>query len=190
MKAGRITAALALLTLATCHTIANTGLRYNRSPSVPTGWYWINHSNRTPKVGDYVAFCLPTSAIQREATRRGYLGRGPCPGNASALLKIVVAGPGDAVEVRGTGVLINDLPWPNSAPVSAAIQRKAVTGHVPIEPGQYFLMSENDPLGFDGRYFGPMPATLVLGTAHPLASTMASINPLGLPGGDLPRPPR
>ena len=145
MKAGRITAALALLTLATCHTIANTGLRYNRSPSVPTGWYWINHSNRTPKVGDYVAFCLPTSAIQREATRRGYLGRGPCPGNASALLKIVVAGPGDAVEVRGTGVLINDLPWPNSAPVSAAIQRKAVTGHVPIEPGQYFLMSENDP---------------------------------------------
>ena len=150
MKAGRITAVLTLLALATGHALAGAGLRYNRSPSVPTGWYRIDYNDKTPFVGDYVAFCLPESPILHEAVRRGYLGKGPCPGNTSSLLKMVAAGPGDTIEVRDSGVFVNGQPWPKSGVAIPNLQ--AFSGPALLNQGHYLFMSEYDSLGFDGRY--------------------------------------
>jgi type IV secretory pathway protease TraF len=38
----------------------------------------------------------------------------------------------------------------------------------PLREGELFLLSLTHPASFDSRYFGPVPATAVLGTALPL----------------------
>jgi len=37
-----------------------------------------------------------------------------------------------------------------------------------LESGELFLLSVTNPASFDSRYFGPIPASAVLGVAHPL----------------------
>ena len=90
------------------------GLRYNNSPSVPIGLYWI--TSATPSRGDYVAVCPPPTAVFVEAFERGYLGPGRCEGGYSELIKVLAAEGGDSVVVDYRGVSINGRLWPASAP--------------------------------------------------------------------------
>lgn len=147
-------------------------LRYNRTPSVPTGWYWITPAS-TATVGQLVAFCPPPTALLQEALRRGYITGGDCAGNLSAMIKVVAAGPGDLVRFSAAGVTINGRRWPKSQPLKRdPIGRPLATPpsmYSEVPAGFFVALSQDLPSGFDSRYFGLVPSTQVQGTATRLS---------------------
>lgn len=124
--------ALAGLAAIAAH-VASERLRYNRTPSVPTGLYWISPSESLA-VGNYVAFCPPDNDWMREARERGYLGYGTCPGAYPSLLKVVVAEAGDHVLIDEYGIHVGGRLVPHSAPLQRDARGRTATakrdGHV------------------------------------------------------------
>ncbi len=136
-------------------------LIYNPSDSVPVGWYRIVAPD-APRVGSIVLTTLPPEAAAL-AARRGYLPAGV------PLLKRVGAVAPQEVCIAGGIVRIDGVP-------SAAVLRADRWGRpLPswqqcrhLEPGELFLLSVTNPASFDGRYFGPVRASAVIGVAHPV----------------------
>lgn len=156
--------------LAVVLTAAKLGLLVNTSPSVPLGFYWL--SNATPLRGDYVAACPPPSPLFEWARATGRLSMGRCPGGFAPLLKVLAADGGDSVRVDADGVRVNDVHWPSSAPLredaSGQPLPRLAGFHTTLRAGEVLLMSEHCALGFDGRYFGPLPTSAVTASAVPL----------------------
>ena len=132
---------------------------WNASPSVPTGLYWI--TNGTPKRGDIVLVEL-SEPYRTVADQRGYL-----PKNLPAL-KRVRALSGDEVCRIGRKI------WINGATVSVAqlhdfhgLKLPEWSGCHTLKPGEIFLLTDH-PKSFDGRYFGPVDRSAIIGIAHPL----------------------
>lgn len=144
------------------------GLRLNLTRSYPLGLWRIEPLDGPPAAGDLVFICPPDSAAFRMARERGYLGRGLCPGWFSPLIKTVVATEGHATEI-GAGISVDGRLIPNSGVQPRDAAGRALThfngGKVPAG----FLFLHSDFAGsYDSRYFGPIPASGVLGRAHPL----------------------
>ncbi|SJM30333.1 conjugative transfer signal peptidase TraF [Mesorhizobium delmotii] len=144
------------------------GLRTNLTRSYPLGLWRIEPLERTAAVGDLVFICPPDTAVLRMARDRFYLSRGLCPGWFSPLIKTVVATEGQAIAI-GAGVSVDGKPLPRSdvQPRDAAGRALApfAGGHVPAG----FLFLHSDFAGsYDSRYFGPIPASGLLGRAQPL----------------------
>jgi len=144
-------------------------LIYNPSDSVPVGWYRVDPLHHRPgspprplSVGSIVLVPLPPDAAAL-AARRGYLPAGV------PLLKRVGAVAPQEVCIAGGIVRIDGVP-------SAAVLRADRWGRpLPswqqcrrLEPGELFLLSVTNPASFDGRYFGPVRASAVVGVAHPV----------------------
>lgn len=147
-----------------------TGLRINLTHSYPLGLWRIAPLDRAAVTGDLVFICPPDNAAFRMARKRGYLGRGLCPGWVSPLIKTVLATEGQVIAVRAD-VSVNGQPVPHS------VVRSTDTAGRPLAPFQGGLV----PAGFvflhsafagsyDSRYFGPLPASGVLGLARPLVT--------------------
>ena len=80
--------------------------------AAPAGIYRLSDA---PLVRDaLVAACLP-AAIARTGLTRGYLQAGDCPGGAEPVAKVLGALPGDVVKVAPDGVVVNGVPFANSA---------------------------------------------------------------------------
>lgn len=145
-----------------------SGLRVNLTPSYPLGLWRIEPLARDPAVGDLIFICPPPDPAFEVARERGYLGHGLCPGWYSPLIKTVVAVVGQHV-VIADDITIDDARLPHSSVRPADGEGRALTpatgGIVPN--GKLFLFSEFAG-SYDSRYFGPVPATGVLGLAHPL----------------------
>ena len=144
-------------------------LIYNPSDSVAVGWYRIEpFAPRTASlprplsVDSIVLVPLPDRAAML-AAQRGYLPAGV------PLLKRVGAVAPQEVCIAGGLVRIDGVP-------SAAVLRADRWGRpLPswqqcrrLEPGELFLLSVTNPASFDGRYFGPVRASAVIGVAHPV----------------------
>lgn len=145
------------------------GVRLNTSASVPRGFYRM--SWEPPKRGDYVAVCPPQDGIFELARNRGYVGRGRCPGGYSALIKVFAAGPGEHVRIDETGVRVGERFWPSSAPMkfdSAGRPLLVPAYDRTLDSRSVLLMSQDCPSGFDGRYFGVLSHSDIVGTAIPL----------------------
>ena len=144
------------------------GLRLNLTRSYPRGLWRIEPRDGPPAMGDLVFICPPDSAAFRLARERGYLGRGLCPGWFSPLIKTVAATEGQAIAI-GAGVSIDGHPLPHSdlRPTDAAGRALTAFSGGPVSPGSLFLHSDFAG-SYDSRYFGPIPASGVLGRAHPL----------------------
>lgn len=144
------------------------GLRLNLTRSYPLGLWRIEPLDGPPAVGDLVFICPPDSAAFRMARERGYLGRGLCPGWFSPLIKTVAAAEGQTIAI-GTGVEIDGrwLPHSDVQPTDAAGRALTAFSGGPVSPGSLFLHSDFAG-SYDSRYFGPIPASGVLGRAHPL----------------------
>lgn len=134
---------------------------YNPSNSVPRGWYHIG-SPDSLHVGSIVLTQLPADAAVL-AAQRGYLPAG------IPLLKRVGAMPPQRVCMQGSIVRIDD--------VAIAMALPADNHGRPLLPwqqcrrlfdGELFLLSSTNPASFDSRYFGPVSASAVIGSAHPL----------------------
>lgn len=134
---------------------------YNPSDSVPPGWYRIVPVDAL-QVGSIVLARLPAPASAL-ATQRVYLPAGV------PLLKRIGAMAPQRVCVDGTSVRIDDV-------VVAAVMRADGHGR-PLSAwpkcrrltrGELFLLSNTNPASFDSRYFGPIRASDVIGSAQPL----------------------
>lgn len=130
---------------------------YNDTPSLPPGFYYIEKTDNIG-VGDLIRVCIPDSWGQL-ARQRGYLDRGNCPGEATPVGKMVVAVPGDTVDVRPEGVRVGGRLLSGSKLHPFDSQERSLEAalglHV-LGPGECFVLSTLYDLSFDSRYFGPV----------------------------------
>jgi len=144
---------------------------WNASASAPLGLYRLQ-PERDPPLGTLIAVALP-ERLGRWMAERGYLGKGV------PLLKHVVAKAGQRV-CRTGGVVSID-----ARPVAIAITRDRLGRALPVWQGcrtlatdELLLLNPAHPDSLDGRYFGPLPASTVLGRAIPILTRDAPDAPL------------
>ena len=136
-------------------------LIYNASTSAPIGLYRVLPAGLIRR-GDLVLARTPTS-VRDLAAERGYL-----PASVP-LVKRVAAMAGDSVCVRNRAVSIDGLHVADQLATDAAGRPLPVwTGCRTLGPDEIFLLMADVPGSFDGRYFGPVPVSAVIGRLVPL----------------------
>ncbi|WP_316172264.1 S26 family signal peptidase [Bradyrhizobium sp. SZCCHNRI3037] len=134
---------------------------WNVSASVPTGLYRL-HQRGDLLVDELVAVDAP-QPLAAFLTNRGYLPRGV------PLLKHVAALPGQTVCRCGLTILIDAIE------VGKAQERDGQGRPLPVwqgcrmlADGDAFLMNTRSAISLDGRYFGVLPVSAIIGRAEPL----------------------
>lgn len=136
-------------------------LIWNASASAPIGLYAVRPPE-PPKVGELVAVTPPT-ALADWLAKRGYLPHGV------PLLKQIAGLPGQRVCRSGYAISIDARPLGKARGRDSQGRPLPVwNGCRTIGRGELFLMNSAAPDSLDGRYFGPLPHTAVLGRAIPL----------------------
>ncbi|MET3791015.1 S26 family signal peptidase [Aquamicrobium terrae] len=134
---------------------------WNASPSVPIGLYEIAPADAVD-VGDLVAV-LPPDDLAAFLAARGYLPRGV------PLIKRVLALPGSEVCRRGLTIIAYDHAYGDARPRDRfGRDLPQWQGCRTIADGEIFLMNWDAPDSLDGRYFGALPASTVIGRVLPL----------------------
>ncbi|MCH6202866.1 S26 family signal peptidase [Brucella ciceri] len=136
-------------------------LVWNATASAPVGFYTIEPADRI-EVPELVAI-MPPEPLAGFIVGRGYVGRGV------PLLKRVVGLPGQRVCRTRHTITVDDVE------MGDALERDRIGRALPvwqgccvIVDGQLLLMNIDVPDSLDGRYFGPVPASAVIGRALPL----------------------
>ncbi|OJX78573.1 S26 family signal peptidase [Magnetospirillum sp. 64-120] len=135
-------------------------LLWNATASTPVGFYAVQPV-RTLRVGDLVAE-RPPEAVARFLAEGGYLPMGV------PLLKQVAALAGQIVCRTGRTITVDGIT------VAAVRERDSRGRDLPVwsgcrtlDAGEILLLNRH-PDSLDGRYFGPMPVSSVIGRATPL----------------------
>ena len=138
-----------------------TKLIWNATASAPIGFYTVEPADRI-EVPDLVAV-MPPEPRAAFMVQRGYVGRGV------PLLKRVVGLPGQRVCRTSRAITVDGIE------MGEALERDRIGRELPvwqgcrvIAPGEIFLMNGHVRDSLDGRYFGPIPASSVIGRAVPL----------------------
>ena len=136
-------------------------LIWNASASTPIGLYSLERSPRL-EVTDLVAVDAP-EPLASFLAERGYLPHGV------PLMKRIAGLPGHQVCRIGARVTVNGVA------MGEALDRDRLGRDLPvwqgcrvIAEGEVFLMNPDVGDSLDGRYFGPFPASAVIGHAIPL----------------------
>ena len=136
-------------------------LIWNASASVPIGLYAV-HPAGTLRTGELLVL-TPPEPLATFLDARRYLPTGV------PLLKHVAALPGQAVCRAGDTISIDGIT------VGAALDRDHLGRSLPvwqgcrvIAAGEVFLMNRQSVASLDGRYFGPLPTTTIVGRADPI----------------------
>lgn len=147
-------------------TGGHLGYRLNLTPSAPMGIWRLRTLDRPIVAGDLVFVCPPQTQAIEEARARGYLRTGPCRGGYAPFIKTIAALSGQRVQV-GKLVKIDDVALANSdLSFKDGDGRKLEPyGGGRVSAGNVFLYSEFRG-SYDSRYFGPLPASGVLGLAE------------------------
>jgi conjugative transfer signal peptidase TraF len=147
------------------------GLRYNDSPSMPTGLYVRASSESRSSLA---VFC-PAEPFARLSVERGYRSRGDCPDGAEPLAKAIAARPGDIVELSVTGMAVNGRLLQNTPPLATDTAGRPLShwrfGRYVVAPGTVWVASSYNRRSFDSRYFGPVEASEVREHVRPLLTT-------------------
>lgn len=165
-RAKRLIAATAAFLLALFIIPGRLGIRWNASPSLPVGFYI-----ESKEPSGLVEFC-PSVFVGRFAAMRGYRSEGTCPDGATPLMKPVVAGSGDTVDVSADGLWVNNRLVPNTAPRAADTQGRPLEhfpfGRYLVDRGTVWVASSYNARSFDSRYFGPIPESSIRAHLRPL----------------------
>uniref|UniRef100_B0SV57 Putative conjugal transfer protein n=1 Tax=Caulobacter sp. (strain K31) TaxID=366602 RepID=B0SV57_CAUSK len=136
-------------------------LIWNASASTPIGLYSIGPAGHL-EVTDLVAVDAP-EPLARFLADGGYLPRGV------PLMKRVVALPGQEVCRIGRDIMVDGIA------IGSALARDHRGRELPvwqgcrrIADGEVFLMNWQVRDSLDGRYFGPIPASAIIGQALPV----------------------
>jgi conjugative transfer signal peptidase TraF len=133
-------------------------LVWNSSESAPIGLYAVS-VGKIPDTGDMVVARLP-KVIRRLAAERRYL-----PDNVP-LVKRVAAVAGDEICATGNLVIVNGKPVAHRRAVDKRARRLPFWLGCRRLHGRQVLLLMDNPLSFDGRYFGPIEGTEVIGKAR------------------------
>jgi conjugative transfer signal peptidase TraF len=138
-----------------------TRLIWNVTTSVPAGLYAVRPN--APLRPGVLAAVMPPEPLASWLVDGGYLGRGV------PLLKRVEALPGARVCRDGVRVTVNGRLRAIAREVDRFGRRLPFwTGCNVVAEGQLFLLNPDHAGSLDGRYFGPLPRSVVLGRATPL----------------------
>jgi conjugative transfer signal peptidase TraF len=136
-------------------------LMWNASASVPVGLYCVLPSRKL-RVTELVVVA-PPEPLASFLAARGYLPKGV------PLMKRVLALPGQNVCRTGFVVTVDGIS------VGGARKRDSRSRWLPswqgcrtLAPGEVFLMNRESADSVDGRYFGPLSRTSIVGRAVPL----------------------
>ena len=136
-------------------------LMWNASASAPIGFYTVAPAD-TLKIPE-LAVIAPPEPLERFMVERGYIGRGV------PLLKRVLGLPGQRVCRSGATITVDNVE------MGDALEHDRMGRDLPvwqgcriIRDGELFLMNWEIRDSLDGRYFGPVPASSVIGRALPL----------------------
>ena len=136
-------------------------LIWNATASAPIGFYTVEPAARI-EVPELVAV-MPPELLAAFMAERGYIAGG------IPLLKRVVGLSGQRVCRNGSTVTVDGIE------MGEALERDSLGRDLPvwqgcrvIAPGEIFLMNWDVRDSLDGRYFGPIPASSVIGRAVPL----------------------
>lgn len=136
-------------------------LIWNVSASVPIGLFAV-HAASNLEVADLVAAVAP-EPLATFLADGGYL-----PRNVP-LLKRLVALPGQVVCRFGVAITVDDIE------MGDALSHDRLGRDLPvwegcrlIGDGEIFLMNWQSNDSLDGRYFGPLPSTSIIGRAVPV----------------------
>jgi conjugative transfer signal peptidase TraF len=139
-------------------------LIWNASASAPIGLYRIERGG-APPVGD-LAVVMPPDELADFLDERRYLPKG------LPLLKRVLALVGTTVCRNGAAITAYDTTWGQARERDG--QGRPLTvwqGCRTLRDGEAFFMNWDSPDSFDGRYFGPLPLSTIVGRAVPLWTT-------------------
>lgn len=132
---------------------------WNASASAPVGLYAVS-PGATPRAGDMVIAWVPQDGRRMAAMRR-YI-----PMNVP-LVKRVAAVPGDTVCALGPAIFIDGRRA--AVRLAADGMGRAMpwwSGCRTLRDGDYFLLMDDAPASFDGRYFGITERRDILGKAR------------------------
>lgn len=136
-------------------------LIWNASASAPIGFYTVEPADRL-EVSELVAV-MPPEPLADFMVERGYVGRGV------PLLKHVLGLPGQRVCRAGRIITVDGFE------MGEALDRDRIGRNLPIwqgchiiADGELFFMNRQVRDSLDSRYFGPIPASSVIGRAIPL----------------------
>lgn len=156
-----------LLTAAAIATVIASGgptaprLVWNASASVPIGFYTIARADRL-EVPDLVAV-MPPESVSAFMVARGYVARDV------PLLKHVLGLPGQRLCRDGRAITVDGIEMGEARDRDSRSRDLPVwQGCRTIAEGEIFLMNLDVGDSLDGRYFGPFPASAVIGRAIPL----------------------
>src|ERR1700687_4650892 len=157
-------------------------LRFNLSPCVPRGVYYLN-SGQAARPGQLVLACPPVRAAEL-ALRRHYLLPGSCPGGTKPIGKLVAAVGGDRLDLADGGIAVNGRALLSTGSLAVDSAGRSLPwqpeGERRVAAGEVWVLSSHRH-SFDSRYFGPIGAAEVLGTLIPLV-TAGGVDPSRLAG--------
>ncbi len=144
------------------HTVPR--LIWNASASVPVGLYAVRPEIARKR--DDLVVVAPPSPLADFLAEGGYLPRGV------PLLKRIAAVGGQRVCRTGRVVTID------GTTIATALDRDRRgrllpqwSGCLTLTPHQVLLLNRDVPDSLDGRYFGPLPTSTIVGQAHPIWTT-------------------
>ncbi|WP_413874631.1 S26 family signal peptidase [Albidovulum sp.] len=136
-------------------------LLWNASASVPIGFYTVAPADRI-EILDLVAV-MPPEPFASFMVERGYIARDV------PLLKRVLGLPGQRVCRAGRAITVDGVPLGEARDRDSHGRDLPVwQGCRTIAEGEAFLMNPDVGDSLDGRYFGPFPASEMIGHAIPL----------------------
>lgn len=143
------------------HPASVPAVVWNASASAPLGLYLVQRPAVLRK-GDLVLANLPPAAATL-AAERGYLPRGV------PVLKRIAALAGDEVCSRRDAIIVGGKEVAQRLATDKEGRRlPSWAGCVHLDRTQLLLLMARVRDSFDGRYFGPIPCTAVIGKATPL----------------------
>lgn len=143
---------------------------WNASASVPIGLYRL-HPGDKPAVGDMVAY-RPSPALARFMAERHYLPIGV------PLLKHMAARPGATICRRDALVTIDGRTVAVARATDSDGRPLPVWGGCRVLRADQLFLLNSAPDSLDGRYFGPVPASGLIGRATPILTRSAPDAPL------------
>jgi signal peptidase I len=141
-------------------------------PTLPIGSRVAVEPGLSPQVGEMVAFRAPAGALPATpACADPGQGAGfpqPCglstPETSRAIfVKRIVAGPGAEVLIRNGRALVNGGTAPDPADISCGGPNCNFPTPVRVPAGDYYVMGDNRGSSDDSRFWGPIPASSILG---------------------------